>query len=103
MAGKKKNSWGGARKGAGRPRKAEAQKMVESLGKYNETAHAILREKVEAGERWAIELYFSYLVGKPTESRDITLEQTTTINEGKSLSEMVSFIKSQEDSGTAQQ
>jgi hypothetical protein len=51
----------------GRPTKAKEQKLVEKLGPLEETAHEQLKFAVQNGERWAIEMYFGYMYGKPTQ------------------------------------
>jgi hypothetical protein len=58
---------GGKRAGAGRKSKAEEQKLVDKLGPLEETAHEQLKFAVQNGERWAIEMYFGYMYGKPTQ------------------------------------
>lgn len=96
------NTHGGARKGAGRPPKPERQKMIESLGKYSEKAHQQLEKAVEKGEIWAIKLYFEYLVGKPTESKELSIDQSTVVSQGRSLKDMVEFNKTKDTSGKSE-
>jgi len=37
-----------------------------------DTAHNALRTNVEAGEAWAVKLFFEYMYGKPKQSVDHT-------------------------------
>lgn len=69
----KKKSWGGARPGGGRPRKADEQKLYEKLQPHEDAAHAKLREAIDMGQKWAVTLYFNYLYGKPRETKDLTV------------------------------
>lgn len=70
MAGRSKK--GGARIGSGRKSKAEEQQLAAKLKPYETKAHAKLKAAVEKGERWAIELFFAYLYGKPTQRTELT-------------------------------
>jgi hypothetical protein len=40
---------------------------LDRLGPLEETAHEQLKFAVQNGERWAIEMYFGYMYGKPTQ------------------------------------
>jgi len=66
---------GGKRPGAGRPKKSDEKKLIERLGMYEETAHRVLEECVNNKQKWAVQLYFNYMYGKPKETKDITLNQ----------------------------
>ena len=68
-----KRKHGGARAGAGRKSKAEEQDLIEKLSPLEEEAHKQLKEAIEKGHRWAVQLYFNYMYGKPKETKDITL------------------------------
>ena len=70
MDGRRNN---GGNKNAGRKPKADEQKLIERLGKYEDKAHEILEECVNQKQKWAVQLYFNYLYGKPKETKDITL------------------------------
>ena len=59
---------GGARKGAGRKAKADEQELIEKLSAYNDTSHEKLKDAVDAGEQWAIKMYFEYFYGKPNQT-----------------------------------
>jgi hypothetical protein len=60
---------GGARKGAGRPAKADELKFLEKLDKHIDQDEAIksLKELIRDGNFNAIKLYFEYRFGKPKE------------------------------------
>lgn len=64
MAGVKGKS-GGPRPGSGRKSKAEEQSLVEKLGPLEEVAHKQLATALRRGDRWAVEMYFGYMYGKP--------------------------------------
>jgi hypothetical protein len=70
MADGRKNN--GGHKTAGRKPKAEEQKLIERLTPLADSAHAALRDAVQAGEQWAVKLFFEYFYGKPKQSTDIT-------------------------------
>jgi hypothetical protein len=59
---------GGARSGAGRKPKADEQELIDKLSVYNDTAHEKLKDAVEAGEQWAVKMYFEYFYGKPNQT-----------------------------------
>jgi hypothetical protein len=62
---------GGKRDKAGRKPKAEEQKLVEKLSPLEDTAHKALKDAVNAGEKWAIELFFKYMYGLPKQTVDL--------------------------------
>ncbi|QCZ35041.1 hypothetical protein D8Z79_025945 (plasmid) [Escherichia fergusonii] len=63
----------GGNKNAGRKPKADEQKLIERLGKYEDKAHEKLEEAVGAGHSWAIKMYMEYRYGKPRETKDVNL------------------------------
>jgi hypothetical protein len=69
------NKHGGKRINAGRQGKAEEQKLVEKLSPLEDTAHKKLREAINDGEKWAVELFFKYMYGLPKQVVDM---KTTT-------------------------
>jgi hypothetical protein len=71
MADGRKNN--GGNKNAGRKPKADEQKLIEKLGKYEDEAHKILKEAVKDGNSWAVKMYFEYMYGKPKETKDVNL------------------------------
>jgi hypothetical protein len=64
---------GGKRENAGRKSKADEAKLIERLGMYEDKAHEVLERCVNENQKWAVQLYFSYMYGKPRETKDITL------------------------------
>jgi hypothetical protein len=62
---------GGKRDKAGRKPKAEEQKLVEKLSPLEDNAHKALKDAVNAGEKWAIELFFKYMYGLPKQTVDL--------------------------------
>ncbi len=70
MDGRKNN---GGHKKAGRKPKADEHRLIEKLGKYEDEALEILRQKVLEGHSWAIKLYMEYSYGKPRETKDVNL------------------------------
>ncbi len=63
---------GGKREGAGRKPKDEEHKVIEKLHPLNPKVFAALTLAIENGERWAVELWFKYVVGMPRQSVDHT-------------------------------
>ncbi len=74
--GRKNN--GGHSKG-GRKSKAEEQKLIEKLTPLEETAHKALKTAVKEGQSWAVKMYFEYMYGKPTETKNIKLDSKVGI------------------------
>ena len=70
MEDKRKNN--GGHSNGGRKPKAEEQKLIEKLTPLEETAHKKLSEAVNAGEQWAVKMFFEYMYGKPRQQTDIT-------------------------------
>lgn len=75
---KRKNN-GGARDGAGRPKKADEVAMIEKLTPMEDAAYKALKKGVENGDFKFIQLYFNYYAGKPKETKDITLNNEQPI------------------------
>lgn len=73
---------GGARKGAGRPPKADELKLIERLDAIIDKDEALgkLGELVAKGDMRAVQLYLSYRYGKPKESVDINSSEGLNIN-----------------------
>ena len=71
---KRKNN-GGARQGAGRKPKAEEVKLVERLSPLEDDALAALAEGVKSGDIKWVQLYLNYYLGKPKETKDITINE----------------------------
>jgi hypothetical protein len=86
----KKENWGGARPGAGRPKRAEEQDIINLLDKHIDRDLVVLKmlEKIKQGDSKIITLYFNYVYGKPTQ----TINQTTTLTVNDvDISKLVSF------------
>ena len=66
---------GGAREGAGRKPKSEEIKLVERLSPLEDDALAALSEGVKSGDIKWVALYLNYYLGKPKETRDITINE----------------------------
>ncbi len=66
---------GGARAGAGRKPKAEEVKLVERLSPLEDDALAALAEGVKSGDIKWVQLYLNYYLGKPKETKDITINE----------------------------
>jgi hypothetical protein len=75
MDGRKNN--GGAREGAGRPKKEDEAKLIERLDSIIDKDEVIhkLKELIQKGDMRAITIYLDRRYGKPTETRDITLNK----------------------------
>lgn len=73
---------GGARKGAGRPSKADEVKLIERLDSIIDKDEAVgkLGELVTKGDIRALQLYLSYRYGKPKESIDLNSSEGLNIN-----------------------
>tara|TARA_R100000935_G_scaffold9376_1_gene19210 strand:- start:1026 stop:1292 length:267 start_codon:yes stop_codon:yes gene_type:complete len=78
----KRQNNGGARSGAGRPKKIEEEKLIEKLDSLidNEKVISKLGEMVLKGDSRAMNLYFGYRYGKPKESVDVTSVDGFNIN-----------------------
>jgi DUF2075 family protein len=78
---KRKNN-GGARDGAGRPKKADEIKLIEKLDNLidNDEVIKTLGKQILKGDSRAMSLYFGYRYGKPKESVDITSSEGFNVN-----------------------
>lgn len=56
---------GGAREGAGRPKKSDEAELIERLKKFDDIAEAKLIEGVEAGSYPHLKIFYEYRYGKP--------------------------------------
>jgi len=63
---------GGQRPNAGRKPKAEEWELIEKLSPLDDLAFSKLSDAIEAGEGWAMKLFFEYRFGKPKQSVDVT-------------------------------
>lgn len=93
----KKENWGGARVGAGRPRRSEEQDVINLLDKHIDRDVVVLKmlEKIKQGDGKMISLYMSYVYGKPVQ----TVNQATTLTVNDvDISKLVSFESKDESS-----
>ena len=56
--------------------KSDNQKLIENISPFSEQAHDVLGNAIKGGERWAVELWFKYFYGMPTQ----TINQSTDLN-----------------------
>jgi len=68
----KRKDNGGARKGAGRPPKAEEQALIEKLSPLEPKAFKALDNAIQDEQSWAVKMYFEYMYGKPKEKVEVT-------------------------------
>lgn len=88
MDGRKDN--GGARPGAGRPKKTDEQDVINLLDKHidRDVVAQKLKELILKGDNKAIALYMNYIFGKPINR----IEQKTDISlSDMSLKDMLKF------------
>lgn len=72
----RKNNGGHSTKGfAGRKPKSEEIKLVERLSPLEDDALAALAEGVKSGDIKWVTLYLNYYLGKPKETKDITINE----------------------------
>ena len=69
-----KKKKGGARPGAGRPKRMDEQAIIEKLTPMAETAFKVLQQKILEGDMTAIKLYMSYFLGMPTQKVESKIE-----------------------------
>lgn len=69
-----KKKRGGARPGAGRPKRMDEQAIIEKLTPMAETAFKVLEQKILEGDMVAIKLYMSYFIGLPTQKIESKIE-----------------------------
>ncbi len=63
-----RRKYNGGNKNAGRKPKVDEQQLIERLSPLEPLAHSKLKEAIEEGERWAVQLFFNYMYGKPKTS-----------------------------------
>ena len=69
-----KKKKGGARPGAGRPKRMDEQAIIEKLTPMAETAFKVLQQKIAEGDMIAIKLFCSYFIGLPTQKIENKIE-----------------------------
>jgi hypothetical protein len=88
----KKENRGGARVGAGRPKRSEEQDVIKLFDEHIDRDIVVtkLLDKIKQGDMKAIALYFQYIFGKPI----TTINQSTTLSVNDvDISELISFKK----------
>ena len=70
---------GGKRKNAGRPPKADEQKLIEKLSPLEDKAYKALSNAIADEQNWAVKLWFEYMYGKPKETVKMTVQEETPI------------------------
>lgn len=70
-----RRKFNGGNKNAGRKPKSEEIKLVERLSPLEDAALDALKKGVESGELKWIQLYLNYYLGKPKETKDITINE----------------------------
>jgi DUF2075 family protein len=80
MDGRQNN--GGVREGAGRPKKADEEKLIEKLDALIDSNEVIkqLGKMCLKGDSRALTLYFNYRYGKPKEKIDISASEGFNVN-----------------------
>lgn len=94
----KKDNRGGARPGAGRPKRDEELEIINLLDKHIDRDIVVLKllEKIKQGDGKMIALYLNYVYGKPTQ----TVNQNTTLTVADvDISKLVSFEDKKENKG----
>ena len=70
---KRENNKGTKGNKGGRPSKADEQNLIEKLRPIDPIARKQLLNAVNGGEKWAVELFFKYFYGLPTQVIDQTI------------------------------
>ena len=81
---------GGKREGAGRPTKADEQKLIEDLSKFDDIAKKCLENGIKEGNYQFWNKFMEYRYGKPKERVDVT-SNDESIN-----IPVISFFKSED-------
>jgi hypothetical protein len=89
-----KKKHGGTRVNSGRKSKAEEQSLIEKLRPIDPIARRVLQNAVNGGEKWAVELFFKYFYGLPTQVIDQTIN--TEDNEIR-----IEIVKAKKDDNTS--
>lgn len=69
-----KKKKGGARAGAGRPKRMDENAIIEKLHPMADAAFSKLRDKILEGDITAIKLFCSYYMGMPTQKVENKIE-----------------------------
>lgn len=72
---------GGKRQNSGRKSKAEEARLIERLDNIIDSDEVIkkLKELIDKGDRRALQLYLNYRYGKPTETKNISIDSMPPI------------------------
>ena len=72
----------GQEKGAGRPKKADEEKLIEKLDALIDSDKVVMKlgEMCLKGDSRALTLYFNYRYGKPKEKIDISASEGLNVN-----------------------
>jgi hypothetical protein len=69
LADGRRNNGGHSTKGkAGRPPKADEQKLIERLSPLSPKAYKALENAIVEEQSWAVKMWFEYMYGKPKET-----------------------------------
>ena len=87
----KKNTWGGKRKGAGRPTDVERLNIRKMMDKHIDANIVMdqLLQRIESGDHRAIELWLKYRAGLPKQEIDLSVDGQVDSN--ITLKGLVSF------------
>ena len=73
----------GEYRGQGRKSKSEERQLCEKLSPLEDKVFKQLELAIDDGQTWAIKMYFEYMYGKPSEKKEVVLNevQSNTITE----------------------
>lgn len=71
---RKQSKRGGARPGAGRPKRMDETAIIEKLKPMETLAFKKLQEKINEGDMNAIKLFYAYYIGMPTQRVENKIE-----------------------------
>lgn len=74
----KKKGRGGKRPNSGRKRRMEEKEIIEKLSPFEEIAFTKLRERIEANDIKALQIFFNYYLGQPTQRVESKIEGNLT-------------------------
>lgn len=69
-----KKKKGGARPGAGRPKKMTEDMLIEKLAPMSDLAFRVLEKKIGDGNEKALQIFFNYFIGMPTQKIENKIE-----------------------------
>lgn len=74
----KKKGRGGFRPNSGRKRRMEEAEIINKLSPFEDVAFQKLRERIEANDIKALQIYFQYYLGQPTQRVESKIEGNLT-------------------------